>query len=129
MIVYLLVLVLSFLGWIHEYPRYKQCLDECTQQYKQDVELLNRDVCANPYDRVMFTNTVDCKGAETRLQTYPKQCARMKWWKASYIAVVFGDYWVILPVILVFIYVYFGSSSKKKHHKKPHYVEVKRITQ
>jgi|GWRWMinimDraft_12_1066020.scaffolds.fasta_scaffold22438_2 hypothetical protein len=115
---WVIALMLGLGGWIHEYPRYKKCKMECLSQYHQDYELINRDVCANLQDRILFTKTVDCQGAETRLKQDPAHCARMKWWQESHVAQIFGSYWSILPIILMIIYMTCGNGGKKSHKKK-----------
>ena len=126
---WVIALTLGVAGWIHEYPRYKKCKIECLSQYHQDYELLNRDVCANLQDRVLFTKTVDCQGAENRLKHDPMHCARMKWWQESHFAQIFGSYWSILPIILMIIYMTCGGGGAKRRHKKKSDSGVKYLTQ
>lgn len=94
---------------------YRQCL----QQQQSDVELLDRDVCLNPYDRELFLKTVDCSGAEQRLQIKAEYCAFFLVWDN-----VRNHYFYALPIVLFVIYVWWRTTPDKKKKKKHYQNEI-----
>jgi len=103
-IIVLIASICIFIG-AHEWQHYQECLRTCVKQHVADLELLNRDVCVNAYDRLQFRDTVDCEGAEQRVSILPHTCA-FNSWRANIEPVVWlkklrEHFWVTVGIAVV----------------------------
>lgn len=110
-ILFILMLLLAPSYILH----YRQCL----QQQQADSELLDRDVCVNPFDRELFKNSVDCVGAQDRLQLKAEYCAFFMVWSN-----IRNHYFYALPAVLFVIYVWWRQIPEKRKKKKREYNEI-----
>jgi len=104
------------LGLIYasEHVRVQHAYYDCITQALTDGELVERDVCVNPDDRMRFKDSVDCDGAERRMRMSVLACTLHSWASKSSVSDVYGkvteSYWtilgIVLPVLLVYLYLW-----------------------
>lgn len=104
MLIEFCILVFVVFAGHNEYVKYKHAFIDCHTQQKSDVELLNRDVCFNYEDRLLFENSVDCIGAEKRLRVSTMACAMQKWFHGSSVMHIYNtlmsSYWAVFLTLM-----------------------------
>lgn len=115
------ILVATFvvaLIYASEHVRIQHAYYDCIVQTLSDGELIERDVCRNPDDRIRFKDTVDCDGAERRLRMSNLACTLHSWASQSSVSGVYAkvteSYWTILGIVLpiVMLYLYLWNQRK-----------------
>lgn len=103
-----------------EFTVFQNAYFDCKRQNTADLELVNRDVCINPEDRILFTDTVDCEGAEKRLRMNVPVCTVYTWASKSNPSQLFkrltDSYWSIIGIFLplCLMYMYLWSQRKSE---------------
>lgn len=98
--------------------RIQHAYHDCTRQNAVDKELLLRDICAFPEERLLFGNTVDCVGAERRQRMSVFMCTLYKWSSESQFSIIWqtltSSYWSIIGILipLLIAYMYFWSQRR-----------------
>ncbi len=110
--------VIAILIYSHEHTRITHAYHDCTRQNAVDRELLVREICIFPEERMRFVGTVDCAGAERRQRTSIFMCTLHKWSVESAVADIWhrltSSYWSLAGILLPLIgmYMYFWSQRK-----------------
>ena len=109
---------LLLLIYSYEHPRFNNAYHDCTRQNIADHELLLRDICVFPEERLRFSDSVDCVGAERRQRMSVFACTLHKWSVESAVAEIWGrltySYWTIAGILIPLLlgYMYFWSQRK-----------------
>ncbi len=109
---------LLLLIYSYEHARINHAYHDCTHQNAIDRELLLRDICIFPEERLRFTASVDCVGAERRQRMSILLCTLHKWSVESAIAEIWNrltySYWTIAGILIPLLlgYMYFWSQRR-----------------
>jgi len=109
---------LLLLIYSYEHVRLQNAYHDCTHQNAADRELLLRDICLFPEERLRFAESVDCVGAERRQRMSIVMCTLHKWSVESAIAEIWQrlthSYWSIVGILIPLLlgYMYFWSQRK-----------------
>ena len=110
---YILILVC-----ILESIRFKNAFHDCAYQHESDKDLISRDVCLFPEDRLKFKDAVDCEGAERRLRLTIFICTLYSWSSESITLHVWhtltGSYWAMCGILLPLLIAYMHFWSQRK---------------
>ena len=114
----LVVCTILLLIYSYEHTRLQNAYHDCTHQNAVDRELLLRDICLFAEERLRFTDTVDCVGAERRQRSSILMCTLYKWSVESAVAEIWQrlthSYWSIVGILIPLLlgYMYFWSQRK-----------------
>ena len=118
MIKILATCTLVLIIYAYEHVRIQHAYHDCTHQHAVDRDLLLREICMFPEERLRFADTVDCAGAERRQRTTIFMCTLNKWSVESSVSTIWhrmtSSYWSIAGILipLTLGYMYFWSQRK-----------------
>lgn len=100
----------------YEVFRLKHANEDCYEQQFKDLDLLSRDVCANPEDRLLFKDSVQCEAAEKRQRFSINECTIHKW--SDHSDVLEKHYYpiIVCSMILILWYMYLWSKRRSEAH-------------
>jgi hypothetical protein len=116
------LLLLTFLAIvsISQYNEIINARHECYSEREKDISLLSREVCIDQRDRLKFSKSVDCSGAESRTKVPIFICTIKTWIVKTDLVKIYttltDSYWSILGFVLpiMAIVIYFGKQEEKK---------------
>jgi len=114
MLKFIITVFLLGIFYASEHVRIQNCYFDCIVQSVADGELMERDVCRNPDDRIMFKDNVDCEGAERRMRMSIMACTLHNWATQSSVSHIYHkvteSYWtllgIVLPILLLYLYLW-----------------------
>ena len=109
-----------------EHTRLQHAYHDCKKQHASDWELINRDVCTNYEDRILFKESIDCEGAEKRLRMTITVCTLYTWASESNPSIIyrrltesyFAIIGIVLPIVLMYIYLWSKRKSEMELAEK-----------
>lgn len=115
--------------FVTQYTEIIKAKQKCFEQRKNDIALLQREVCLDQQDRVRFKDMVTCKEAEERTLMNLHLCTIQTWIINTDIVLIYNklteSYWTILGFVLpiIFFILYFRQKeqeNKIKYVKRLH---------